>query len=450
MRTLACLLALWIPTALAQPADPVSQARADVDTLASAAYAGRGYAPHAYAARSRHLPTHLSGRENARGGAARAEAYIERRLREVGIEPAFEDGFRQPFTFEKDLITGTPLLDADGIPLTLGDDFLPYGSSASGAGQNLDVVDVGHGFVLPRLGIDAYEGLDVRGKAVVISQAIPDSLYQTEGVLPAFLTDAYRMDVAGKRGAAALLFLKDAPLFGHTAFDAPLPVFDMRREAWPGASRVTLQVEAAQNAPVLAANIVGQVRGTTQPDSVLLVTAHFDGLGSLGPDHYFPGANDNASGVAMLLALAESVQREPLRYTVVFAALGGEESGLKGARYLASFTPFPTERVRFLLNFDMVASAEDGLLVFGGRDQPAEYALLERLSAEQSDGPLAARANRANSDHWAFTERGVPGFYLLTKDGTQPYHSLRDRPETLEWDDFARALRLADAFLREL
>ena len=450
MRPLGILLALLAPATLAQPADAVQQAQADVDTLASPAHAGRGYAAHAYAARSSHLPAHLDGRENARGGAVKAEAYIERRFREIGLEPLFADGFRQPFTFEKDLITDTPTLVADGVPLALGDDFLPYGSSASGAGQDVDLVDVGHGFVLPSFGIDAYGGRDVRGKVALISQPIPDSLYQTESVLPAFLSDAYRMDVAGKRGAAALLFLEDAPLFGHTYSDAALPVFEVRREAWPGASRLSFQIEAAQNAPVLAANVVGQVRGTAVPDSVLMVTAHFDGLGSLGPDHYFPGANDNASGVAMLLALAESVKARPLRYTVVFAALGGEESGLKGARYLAWRTPFPIESVRFLVNFDMVASAEDGLLVFGGRDQPEAYALLERLNAEQGDGPLAARSNRANSDHWAFTERGVPAFYLLTKDGTQPYHSLRDRPETLEWDDFARALRLADAFLREL
>jgi Zn-dependent M28 family amino/carboxypeptidase len=239
-------------------------------------------------------------------------------------------------------------------------------------------------------------------------------------------------------------------LFGHGPFDAPLPTFEIAREAWPGAERVSFRVEARQNAQVEAANVLGRVRGTARPDSVLLVTAHLDGLGALGPDAYFPGANDNASGVAMLLALAESIQREPLRYTVVFAALGGEESGLKGAFHLAEHSPVPLEQIRFLLNFDMVASAEDGLLVFGGRDQPAEYALLERLNAEQGDGPLSARPNRANSDHWAFTERGVPAFYLLTKDGQQPYHSLRDVPGTLEWDDFARALRLADAFLREL
>ena len=428
-RLLALCACLCFPAALAQPADPIAGAQADVDTLASAAYAGRGY---------------------ARGGAAKAAAYVERRFRAIGLEPAFESGFQQPFGFEKDLVTGTPVLSADGAPLALGDGFLPYGSTASGKGRNVRVVDVGHGLTLRPLGVDAYEGKAVRGKVALVSAPIPDALREVDGLPPAVLSRPFQMQVAEANGAKAVIFLDDAPLFGHSTFDAPLPVFEVARAAWPGAERVSFRVEARQNAQVEAANVVGQVRGTGEPDSVLLVTAHLDGLGSLGPDHYFPGANDNASGVAMLLALAETVQRVPLRHTVVFAALGGEESGLKGAFHLAEYPPVPLGRVRFLLNFDMVASAEDGLLVFGGRDHPAEYGLLERLNAERGGGPLAARGNRANSDHWAFTEQGVPGFYLLTKDGTQPYHSLRDVPETLEWDDFARAFYLAEAFLRGL
>ncbi len=427
MRALfSVFLCLAATTAHAQPW--LDAARADVDTLTAPFYAGRGYTD---------------------GGADRAAAFIARRFEALGLAPVVP-GYLQPFTFEADLIVGAPVLVADGDTLALGRHYLPYPSSGGGSGARLRVVDVAHGLVLPPLGVNAYADKDVRGAVALVSAKIPDSLSTREGLPPVALSREYRMQIAHAAGAKAIVFLEDAPLFGLSGFDAPLPVFEARRDMWKGASTVSYHIEARHNTTVDAANVLAQVQGTAAPDTILLVTAHYDHLGSLGPDVYFPGANDNASGVAMLLSLAEAIAAQPLRYSVVFAALAGEELGLNGARFLAGQPPFALENVRFLLNFDMVASAEDGLLVFAGSDFADEYALLTALNTAQGGGPLYARANRPNSDHYAFTEKGVRGFYLLTKDGKQPYHSLRDEARTLEWDDFARARALAEAFLRAL
>lgn len=419
-------LCVCAPTVTAQ--EWLDAARADVDTLTAPAYAGRGYAD---------------------GGAARAAHYLGRRFAEIGLTP-LGDAYGHPFTFEADLVSGSPLLVADGDTLPLGRAFLPYPSSGSGRSDGVPLVDVGHGLVLRPLGVDAYADRDVRGAAVLISSAVPDSLREIQGLPPVALSREFRMEIAAAMGARAVVFVEESPQFGFAGYDATLPVFEVRRRAWPGADTLAFHVETRQNARVEGVNVLGQVRGTDSPDTLLLVIAHYDGLGALGPDFYFPGANDNASGVAMLLSLARAFAEAPTRYSVVFAALGGEELGLNGALHLAENPPFNLDNVRFLLNFDMVASGEDGLMAFAGADFADEYALLTALNTLHGGGALHARANRANSDHYPFLERGVRGFYLLTKDGQQPYHSPRDVAETLEWDDFTRARTLAEAFLRAL
>ena len=80
-----------------------------------------------------------------------------------------------------------------------------------------------------------------------------------------------------------------------------------------------------------AKNLVGYIPGTDKQDSLIVFTAHYDHLGMLGSDKIFPGANDNASGVAILLYLAKYYAAHPAKYPVAFIAFSGEEPGLKGS-----------------------------------------------------------------------------------------------------------------------
>lgn len=409
----------------AQPAQPdLSAARAVVDTLTAPRYHGRGF---------------------AYDGATLAARYLARQFNGAGLTPMGAD-WLHPFPFEADVITATPRLSMDGTVLALGENLLPYPGTASGEGEEVEVLDVGHGMPLPPFGNPYPEG-GVQGRVIVFSEPIPEVLFENPDIPRPLLQDAARYQLAHQVGASAVVHLVDNPLFGAAFYDAVLPVFHVRKSTWTNPETVSFSVQADQNRPVTGYNVIGRVPGTAQPDSVLMLTAHYDGLGALGPEVYFPGANDNASGVALLLAVAAHVVEHPLPYTVVFAALGAEEVGLIGAQALAKEAEDDLETVRFLINFDMAASAEDGVLAFGGRDYPEEFDRLLALNQSLGLGPLAARANRPNSDHAVFLAEGVRGFYLLTKDGTQPYHSLSDRPETLEWDDFAHMYALVVAFL---
>ena len=272
--------------------------------------------------------------------------------------------------------------------------------------------------------------------------------------LPPALTVAFRggavmgMSVVG----LAMVGLGGLFIFFNSSFDrkASIPVVEVLESTWNhNAQTVSLEVMARQNQNITAKNVIGLIEGTSKPDSFLVVTAHYDHLGSLGSKVYFPGANDNASGTALLLGLAEYFSTNPPAYSMMFIGFSGEEVGLLGSRYYVTHPLRPLANIRFILNFDMVASAEKGIMVQGGSDYPEYWQRIKRLNDSET-GPnaqLSKRKNSPNSDHYFFLSQGVKGFYLYTKNGKQPYHSLKDVPQTLEWDDYEAIFQLAKGFL---
>lgn len=437
MRLLCLSLLLAASAATAQPRPDstlrLQTARADVDTLASVRYAGRGY--------------------DRRAGASRAALYLARRFDAAGLTPLGRS-FLHPFVFTTSVVDGARL-DVDGRALPLHGAFLPIPSSPDGWGAG-DVVPVGHGLALP--GFDAYAGRTVQNRVAVVTDTLPRGLPPSMAEPRADLVA--RIAAAKTHGARALVILVDPAqlIYGAPRVEAPLPVFFVARSAWPVDARTaSYHVEARPNQPAAGFNVVGMVGGTVDPDSFLVVTAHYDHLGTMmtGPNLdrpvVFPGANDNASGTATLLALAEAVRRAPLRVSVVFAAVAAEELGLVGSDTLAARPPWPLNRTRLLVNLDMTASGDGRVIVFGGQDQPAAFARLQRAAATVR-GPLPTtlipRETRPNSDHWPFAQKHVPALFLLTAGRVQPYHAPDDRPETLGWDSWDTLYRTVLAMLR--
>jgi hypothetical protein len=133
------------------------------------------------------------------------------------------------------------------------------------------------------------------------------------------------------------------------------------------------------------ANVVGLVRGTVTPDRYLVVTAHYDHVGVRAPvngDSIWNGADDNASGVAALLALAEHFARTPARHSFLFVALDAEEMGLRGARAFVAEPPVPRAELALDVNMDMVSLSTRGeLYAAGAAKWPELRAPLERVAA---------------------------------------------------------------------
>lgn len=200
-----------------------------------------------------------------------------------------------------------------------------------------------------------------------------------------------------------------------------------------------------------AVNIAGMIKGTKYPDSFIVITAHYDHLGGMGDRTYFPGANDNASGTSMLLNLAKYYAAHPQKYSIVFLAFAGEEIGLVGSKYFTGHPLFILKQVKFLVNFDLVGTGDDGITVVNATEYKKEFDALVDLN-KQNNLLVAvnARGKAANSDHYWFTEKGVPAFFIYTLGGIKAYHDVFDKSATLPFTDYADLFKLLVMFNERL
>ena len=200
-----------------------------------------------------------------------------------------------------------------------------------------------------------------------------------------------------------------------------------------------------------ASNIGGIVKGTKYPDSVIMITAHYDHLGGMGTETYFPGANDNAAGVATLLSLAKYYSVNPPPYSISFICFAAEEAGLLGSKYYTENPLFPLNSIKFLINLDLVGTGEAGMTVVNASVYPKEFAVLNKINDQhQYISKINARGKAANSDHYFFSEKGVPAFFIYTQGGPTAYHDVFDKPENLPLNEYNDLFKLLVNFNKSL
>lgn len=200
-------------------------------------------------------------------------------------------------------------------------------------------------------------------------------------------------------------------------------------------------------------NVVGFIKGKRQPDSLIIFSAHYDHLGRMGDNVYFPGANDNASGVAMLLNLARYYSKKENQpdYSIAFCAFSAEEAGLIGSFYYAEHPLFPLDHTKFVINLDLVGTGSEGIKVVNGAVLNREFNMLVNINKEkQYLSKISKRGEAANSDHYPFYNKGVKSFFIYTLGGTTAYHNMEDRPETLPLTKFDNLFRLLTDFAKML
>lgn len=193
-----------------------------------------------------------------------------------------------------------------------------------------------------------------------------------------------------------------------------------------------------------AKNVMGYVKGTEQPDSFIVFTAHFDHLGRMGKNALFAGASDNASGSSLILYLANYFAKHPQRYSVAFMWFSGEEAGLLGSKYYVENPVFPLEQIRFLVNMDMTGDATNGITVVNGVSHEPEFALLEELNVDSIYAKkINKRERTSNSDHYHFSKEGVPAVFIYGNGVNGHYHDVFDLPIDVNMervDDLAHLL----------
>jgi hypothetical protein len=406
----------------------------------------------------------MEGRGSGTPGGDRAGRYIAGRLAAAGLRPGGEGGTHfQPFVVASGARPGSgTALETLGPPKTLelGRHWSPHGGSLSGEVTG-EVVFVGYGVVAPDGSYDDYAGVDVRGAIAVALEGVPGH----RGDLRSSRLD--KLLTARRRGAGALLIVGDAlPSLGATAASVALvsgalspsgadhllaaPGTTLARLAAalqstraPGAFAAGLQARIRvvfEREDRRAANVIGFLPGADPAlaSEAVVVGAHYDHLGRVGGAVY-PGADDNASGTAVVLALARafaSAGGSPR--TLIFALFSGEEIGLLGSRHYVRSPTVAVDRTVAMVNLDMVGRLSDGRLTVGGVDSGG--GLREILSEAGHGEGLDLVLNGSPfspSDHSAFYAAGVPVLFFHTGRHAD-YHRPTDTADRIDADGMAR------------
>ena len=196
-----------------------------------------------------------------------------------------------------------------------------------------------------------------------------------------------------------------------------------------------------------AVNLLFRIKGTESNGKSIVISAHYDHVGVRGGE-IFNGADDNASGVAGLLAAAEHFQKHPPKHDVVFALFDAEEVGLQGARAFVKEIPEAAGSVAFNINFDMLSrSDKNELYAAGAYHTKALKPVIEKVAAKapvkllmgHDDPKLGANDWTLQSDHGPFHREGIPFLYFGVEDHPH-YHRPSDDFETVPLDFFMRSI----------
>jgi len=200
-------------------------------------------------------------------------------------------------------------------------------------------------------------------------------------------------------------------------------------------------------------NIVGIKRGTSHADEFIVVTAHYDHIGRSG-SRIYNGADDNASGVSAMLAIADTLSQRETRHSIIFLATDAEEDGLFGAKAFVANPPVKLAQIKYNLNLDMVSQGGSGrrLYVAGTKKNPQLIPLVNEVIKNASvclkpghEGPQKMRGAtisqpdwRFASDHAPFAKHKIPYLYFGV-DLHRHYHEYTDTFDNIDPEFFTAA-----------
>lgn len=214
---------------------------------------------------------------------------------------------------------------------------------------------------------------------------------------------------------------------------------------------LNVEIDAQLLNNYMSQNVIAYLPGKKKCTKTILFTAHYDHLGHMGSNTYFPGANDNASGTAMLFTMAKYFKENPSDYNVMFIAFAGEEAGLLGSKYFVENPILKLKKIKFLVNLDIMGSGEDGITAVNATVFEKEFELLQRINEEKKLlTKVKRRGPSANSDHYWFTENGVPAFFIYTMGPNKHYHDIFDTYEELSFREYDDITDLLITFVRRL
>jgi hypothetical protein len=417
----------------------------------------------------------LSGRYPGTTGDSLAAAYIQAHFKAYGLSLPYSEGI-QKFSVVPNVRPGklNKLVYGNwtGVP---GIDFAPYAFSSS-LPLNAPAIFAWYGLQFKNDSIDRndYKGADVKGKWCIIFTGSPfERIYSP--------TDREKVMLAKDKGAAGVIMITESD-----SSVANLAAEQTRNEGAIGIPVLFVSEHAANkllaktrtnvqflkkdyHTPVsgLGMDIPGGINGSAEivrvsvqtnnvvgilksddpvtGDEYIVIGAHYDhlGMGGLGSSSRIQdtvavhnGADDNASGVAVMLELAEkfALDKKQLKRSIIFAAFGAEEMGILGSKYLAEHLPVPVEKISAMINLDMVGRLRDdrSLQIAGTGTSAEANALIQAANADSVFKLVLSPEGVGPSDYAAFYGKNIPVF-ALTTGAHMDYHTPYDDADRLNF-----------------
>lgn len=279
-----------------------------------------------------------------------------------------------------------------------------------------------------------------------------DKVYQIKhfDTLCKRMNSSHRLMVQQLPAACYLIPQSNKLIWTVATENIPATVFYVADSSLAKGKKVEVQVQHKFLKKAPSNNVIGYIPGTQVPDSFFVFTAHYDHLGKMGNQAIFPGANDNASGTAFMLALIKYFKENPPKYSIAFIAFSGEEAGLLGSSHYVAHPAFPLSSIKFLVNIDLMGDASDGLTVVNAVEQKDAFELLQKINTAKNYLPkINSRSNAANSDHYPFTQANVPAIFIYAMGGKGHYHDVFDQPKELSLDKIPEVFRLLSDFITQ-
>jgi aminopeptidase YwaD len=440
----------------------------------------------------------LAGRGSGTPGNEAAARYIAGYLRQWGLTALGDSGtYFQHFQFVSSVRAGAGnVLRFQGKPVAGGTlnavpdaDFRPLGFTSNGTVSG-PLVFAGYGITASDSSYDDFRNLDVTGKIIVVLRFSPDGS-DPHGTLTRYSSFQAKTRAARDRGAVGFIVVtgpadeqEDGLIrlkFDQSFGNAGIPAVCLRRSviepllassgwtlraiqdsiksrkspvAFPVAGVSATLTTDVEKVSTTTANVIGYLPGAdgALKEQVVVLGAHFDhlgmggeGSGSLQPDtvaiHH--GADDNASGTAGLLELAQAfaANRSSLKRGLVFAFFSGEELGTLGSAYYVNNPPIPLARTSTMVNMDMIGRLEGKTLtVYGTGTSPEWNALLAKDNADSSFTLKEVPDGFGPSDHAQFYGKDVPVLFFFTGTHTD-YHRPSDTWDKINYQGEERVVR---------
>ncbi len=418
-----------------------------------------------------------AGRLTGHEGYTAAAKWAADKFRQWGLLPINEkDGYLQAYPSPHTVIQEAEMVlfladDAPKMDLVPEKDFLPLLFSDSGD-NTAEMVFAGWGISAPELDYDDYAGLDVQGKFVLCFRGTPDRS-------PEFQKHdhhRFRMNRAKEKGALGLFYIYPEPIANPNGdwIQGFTPAMisegiadrilkekgtnsnDLKKEllaskkpmSFPLTSRMKFRVRSAHSPDSMGYNVVGYVEGSDPrlKKECLVIGGHFDHCG----EHMgmiFPGANDNASGSAVVMEIGEAfskLETKPKR-SVVFVLFGGEEMGLQGSTYFADHLPGQFDKVDGMFNFDMVGEGDGTRCAVAGQPDELKQILQDADAAVHTLRSVfvVKSVGVRSSDYAPFFQKGAACVSYSSNGPHLHYHLTGDTIYRINPDIMADIARLA-------